>query len=184
MVYIRYISLVSLVCFLSTACTSSVVQSPQDSAPVGQGYIPEDVPDDSVYPDKSAPVEDRKPPAEASAGKPVQHKASQAVIALLYDADHYVAAGKHQQAEATLERALRIDPKNPLLWHKLGRLHLQQGEWQQAIAMAKKSNVLAQGDQRLQADNWLVIAHAKKALGDKQGASQAMNTVEQLREGN
>ncbi len=183
MVNIRYSSLTCLACisFLSTACTTGVVQTPGVGAPVEQGGIPDQSrggeADDIVFPDISAPVDDQKAPAR----EPVQHKTRQAVIALLIDADHYVDEGQYKQAEASLERALRIDPKNPLLWHKLGRLHLQQGEWDAAITMANKSNVLAKGNTNLQADNWLMIAHARKALGDRKGASEAMVKVEQLR---
>jgi len=112
--------------------------------------------------------------------KPAQEKGAPAVVALLDDADRYSASGKKQQAAASLERALRIDPKNPLLWHKLARLRLEEGQWDQALAMAKKSNVLAAGDKKLQSDNWLIIARAREATGDKEGAQQAMNMAQQL----
>lgn len=107
-------------------------------------------------------------------------QSSPAVVALLDDADHYAVSGKKQEAVASIERAIRIEPKNPLLWHKLGQLHLQQGKWEQAIAMAKKSNVLATGNQSLQADNWMIIAKARDAMGDKQGAAEAFNMAHQL----
>ncbi|MBI4005807.1 MAG: tetratricopeptide repeat protein, partial [Gammaproteobacteria bacterium] len=96
-----------------------------------------------------------------------------AVVALLDDADQYAASGKRDQAAASLERALRIEPKNPLLWHRLSLIRLQQGDWDQAIALATKSNVLAAGNNALQSDNWLVIAKAKDAVGDKAGAIKA-----------
>ncbi len=104
-----------------------------------------------------------------------------AVVALLDDADQYAASGKRDQAAASLERALRIEPKNPLLWHRLSLIRLQQGNWDQAIALATKSNVLAAGNFTLQSDNWLVIAKAKDAMGDKAGATKATEMAHTLR---
>ena len=104
-----------------------------------------------------------------------------AVVALLDDADQYAASGKQDQAVASLERALRIEPKNPVLWNRLSRIRLQQGKWDQAIALATKSNVLAAGNSSLQSNNWLVIAKAKEALGDTAGATKANEMARTLR---
>lgn len=109
-----------------------------------------------------------------------EQKSSPAVIALLDDANQYAVSGKRQEAVASIERAIRIEPKNPLLWHKLGQIHLQQGQWEQAIAMAKKSNVLATGNRPLQVENWMIVARARDAMGDKKGAAEALNTAHQL----
>jgi hypothetical protein len=104
-----------------------------------------------------------------------------AVVALLNDADQYSAAGRREQAVASLERALRIEPGNPVLWHRLSRLRLQQGQWDQAIALAKKSNALTRGNEELQANNWEVIAEARAAMGDVTGALQARKMAHGLR---
>lgn len=190
MVNIRYFSLVNLIplFLLLGACTQAMVPVEDATVAVEEDTYPEEIPPvtksdvPEVTIQQPAPIEERNIPADGLDQGPVQHKASQAVIALLNEADHQVSSGNHQQAEATLERALRIDPKNPVLWHKLGRLHLQEGDWQTAISMAKKSNVLSQGNRALQADNWLMIAHARKALGDKQGTTEAMNQAARLRQ--
>ena len=124
------------------------------------------------------PVEEK--PVEVPAEEPVQEKSNPAIVALLDNADQYTAAGQSKRAVASLERAIRIDPKNPVLWNKLGYLHLQEKNWVQAIAMAKKSNVLAAHDRTLQAKNWLIIAKARESLGDSIGSEQAMEMVRQL----
>jgi predicted Zn-dependent protease len=103
------------------------------------------------------------------------------VVALLDDADKYATTGKKQEAVASIERALRIEPKNPLLWHKLGQVRLQEGNWDQAIAMAKKSSVLAPGNRLLQSENWMIIARASEGKGDMAGALQALDRAKQLR---
>ena len=107
-------------------------------------------------------------------------KAGAAVVALLDDADRNTAAGRREQAIASLERALRIEPKNPLPWHKLSRLRLEEKNWKQALALAKKSNVLATGNKVLQAENWKIIALSSTALGDATGAARAREMVRQL----
>jgi len=107
-------------------------------------------------------------------------KAGSAVVALLDEADRNSAAGRREQAIAGLERALRIEPKNPLPWHKLSRLRLEEKNWKQALALAKKSNVLAAGNKVLQAENWKIIARASAALGDATGAAKAREMVQQL----
>ena len=193
MVNNRYISLIFFlfIATLVTGCTTSLfstrqpaqvedrsrpVEVPQDTEPGKVKEQPVTVPQDE--PVVETPVEER--PVNVPADEPVQEKSNPAVVALLDTADQYSAAGQNNRAVASLERAIRIDPKNPLLWNKLGYLHLQEKNWVQAIAMAKKSNVLAVHDRPLQAKNWLIIAQARGSLGDSIGSQQAMEMVRQL----
>lgn len=97
------------------------------------------------------------------------------IIALLDDADIFASKGQSEKAAATIERALRIKPKNALLWHRLAVVRLQQQQWQQAIAMARKSNALAANNNTLKSENWGVIATAYDNLGNKQKANEARN---------
>lgn len=103
---------------------------------------------------------------------------SPAVVALLSSADAREQAGSYDQAAATLERALRLEPRNAMLWHRLARLRLKQGLWRNAADMAAKSNALAGGDAELQSWNWAVIAEAKERLGDSLGAQEARARVD------
>ncbi len=102
------------------------------------------------------------------------------VVALLQDAGAKMASGDNNSAAATLERALRMDSKNAMLWHQLGLLRLKQKNWQQAINLAKKSNSLAAGDYRLQAVNWKLIAQANSRAGDKTAAKLAAEMAMEL----
>jgi predicted Zn-dependent protease len=77
------------------------------------------------------------------------------------------------EAAAVLERALRIEPRNPLIWQRLARLRLQQDMPRQAESLAAKSNSLAAGDSFLLADNWRLIASAREQQGDRAGAEAA-----------
>ncbi|MDZ7736098.1 MAG: tetratricopeptide repeat protein [Gammaproteobacteria bacterium] len=120
-----------------------------------------------------APVQAPPEPAE-------QPQASSAVVALLETAREQAAAGDDEQAAAHLERALRIEPKNPWLWHRLGVLRLQQGDYQAAIDLANKSNALAAGNRRLMAGNWELLARAYTALGRDAEAERARRNAREL----
>jgi predicted Zn-dependent protease len=92
---------------------------------------------------------------------------------LLETADQRARAGNLDSAAAVLERALRLEPQNPLLWHRLAILRLRQGQYAQAASLAAKSNALAGSNRQLQASNWDTIAQAKDKLGDAEAAQAA-----------
>ena len=98
-----------------------------------------------------------------------------AVVALMDSARNDVAGGKPDAAVASLERALRIEPRNPRLWQELARLRLQQGQYQQAEGMATRSNSWAGDDRILRAENWRLIGEARLKRGDHQGAQAAFD---------
>ena len=103
--------------------------------------------------------------------------AAPAVVALLEESDRRLAAGETAAAASSLERALRIEPDNALLWHRLATVLLRQEGYEQAEAMAVKSNGLARGDRELMSRNWLLIAEARQRRGDAEGAVQALELV-------
>ncbi len=105
---------------------------------------------------------------------------NKAVIALLDRAQTDSTAGQREAAGASLERALRIEPRNPWLWLELAQLRLAQGQYAQAITLARKSNSFAGHQYRVQAENWQVIGHAREAQGDSEGAKQAYKTAADL----
>jgi tetratricopeptide (TPR) repeat protein len=105
-----------------------------------------------------------------------------AVVALLDRAKSLANSGEGEQAAAMLERALRIEPHNPWLWHRLAVLRLQQGEWRQALQFATKSNTLSNDYPRLLMGNWKVISMALEHLGDGDGARKAQARSEDYRQ--
>jgi Tfp pilus assembly protein PilF len=74
-------------------------------------------------------------------------------------------AGRLANAAATLERALRIEPRNPRLWHELARVRLRQGEYAQAATLAARSNSWAGSDASLREANQRLIEEARIARG-------------------
>jgi predicted negative regulator of RcsB-dependent stress response len=110
---------------------------------------------------------------------PTQPSDNTAVITLLNKAKSQSGAGRMDEAGANLERALRIEPRNPVVWHELAKVRLMQGQYRQAENMAAKSNVLAGTNRYLQAQNWRVIGEARSRRGDTQGAREAFEKAEQ-----
>lgn len=103
-----------------------------------------------------------------------------AVIALYEGARNDTAAGRLDAAGASLERALRIEPRNPGLWQELAKLRLQQGQYDQALSLAAKSNAFAGENKALRAGNWRVTGEARSRLGDTQGAQAAFDKAAEL----
>jgi predicted Zn-dependent protease len=96
-----------------------------------------------------------------------------AVLALVAQADTDAGAGRLVSAAATVERALRIEPRNPRLWLKLARLRLAQGQPEQAEHLAERALSWSGDDAALRAANWRLIAEARTARGDLDGARAA-----------
>ena len=123
-----------------------------------------------------APVSDSVP-----AHAPGPPMGSAAVASLVNGARTDAAAGRLVQAASSLERALRIEPRNPHLWQELARVRLMQGDYAQAESVAARSNSWAGADSRLRAENWRLIAQAREARGDAAGARAALEAAERHR---
>lgn len=91
---------------------------------------------------------------------------------LLASAISNKALGDFDSASGDLERALRIEPRNPLLWSQLADVRYSQKDFSQAVQLAAKSNTLAAGDIDLQRQNWVLMANAHSANGDEQAAQE------------
>ncbi len=89
------------------------------------------------------------------------YRPSPPVQALLSKAEAQRAAGDLNAAAATLERALRIEQRDPHLWNRLAHIRLAQGNRAQAASLAAKSNALTAGDETLRRDNARIITAAR-----------------------
>ncbi len=151
---------------LFAGCASA---PPQPAIPEAMPAIPESMPLPSGEGIIVVPPEPR----------PVM-SGNQAVIALLDRSRMDYESGKREAAGASLERALRIEPRNPWLWHELAQLRLTQGQYAQAITLAQKSTSFAGRERRLQALNWRLIGNARVAQGDSSKAEQAFKSATEL----
>ena len=116
------------------------------------------------------PGEPVTPPGGSAAPAPVPPPAPQRhfrlgapATALVGQARRQAAGGDYPLALSTLERALRIEPDNPLLWIELGTVHQSAAHYAQADSMGHKALQLAGGDPRAQASAWHLIAESLRA---------------------
>jgi len=127
-----------------------------------------------VVPQPPEPVAPAAPPAPAPPPPrpPRENHLSPATRSLVTQAHTLLAHGDIDGASATLDRALRIEPSNPLLWIELGRVRLVDGNAHQAEVCARKALALASGDPAAQGQAGRVLADALRAQGRNQEAVQ------------
>jgi Tfp pilus assembly protein PilF len=123
----------------------------------------------------ATPEQQPAPEAPPAPPPPLQHKENIAVAGLMDSARSEAAAGNLAGAAASLERAIRIEPRNPRLWHELARVRLKQGQYAQAESVAARSNSWAADDRSLRAENWRLIAESRRARGDEEGGKAALD---------
>ena len=119
-------------------------------------------------------------PGQSPTQSAVVKSHSPAVVALLDHAEQQANAGELESAVASLERAIRIDPRNPVLWYHLATLRLAQGDPSQAEQLAVKSNSLATGINTQLVRNWQLIARARREQNNAAGAAAADRQVREL----
>jgi len=100
--------------------------------------------------------------------------------ALVNQAHTQLTAKNFAMAAATIERALRIEPSNPLLWLEYGQVRMTEGNYAQAESMGRKAVALASGDSRTQANAWRLIADSLQAQNKTTEAKQAELRVSSL----
>ena len=124
-----------------------------------------------------APPETRPEQQPPVAPAPPPAKENIAVAGLMETARADAASGNLAGAAASIERALRIEPRNARLWHELARVRLKQGQYAQAENVAARSNSWAGDDRALRAENWRLIAESRRARGDTDGAKAALDAA-------
>jgi tetratricopeptide (TPR) repeat protein len=118
-----------------------------------------------------APASAGPPPDTA---QPVQREFRLGVAAqsLVTQARAQLARGDLQAASAALDRALRIEPSNPLLWIEMARLGLAADDGRQAEGYARKALSLAGGDRRARTNAGHALADALRAQHRDQEARE------------
>jgi tetratricopeptide (TPR) repeat protein len=94
---------------------------------------------------------------------PRENHLSPATRSLVTQARTLQSRGDLDGASSTLDRALRIEPNNPLLWIERGRLRLAENDARQAEACGRKALALASGDRATQAQAGRLLADALRA---------------------
>jgi tetratricopeptide (TPR) repeat protein len=127
-----------------------------------------------------APVEDREvesrvrePAKQDSAGVQVFPLQNPAVKELIADASAAESAGDYSQAATLLERALRIQPRDPEILQNLAEVQLRVNDYDQALNFAIRSYDIGPRVGEICSRNWRTISVAREHLGDHNGSVQA-----------
>jgi hypothetical protein len=140
-----------------------VVTTPEETAPAPEPSI--------EVPPPTLPRERPKmPPATLGA----------ASKALVGQAQTQRKRGDFPGATVSLERAMRIEPNNPLLWIEMGRLRMDQTNFPQAESMGRKALSMSVGDDHTQSLAWELIADSFKARGKNPQAQDALERSKAL----
>ncbi|WP_406821833.1 tetratricopeptide repeat protein [Pseudomonas sp. KnCO4] len=102
-------------------------------------------------------------PAALAGERSAPARSNNASTVLIETASQQYAEGQLDQAAATLERALQIQPNNPATLHYLGVLRLQQGQFEQAETLALRSNLRVGANHALRSRNLQLIEAAHNA---------------------
>ncbi len=134
---------------------------PQPGTPQPQPSTPE--------PQQPVPTPVPLPPQQP----PKEFRLSAASAALVKQSRAQSVKGEYPAAVATLERALRIEPDNPLVWLELGQVHLASRNAPQAESMGRKAVALATGNPGLQSTAWRLVGDALRSRGRDLDATEA-----------
>jgi hypothetical protein len=105
---------------------------------------------------------------------------SPAVGALASAANQSSQSGNIESATTTIERAIRIEPRNATLYYKLALLRLKQSKPRLAEDLAKKAALLASSDTKLKKHSWILVARAREMQGDLKGGKEARAKADKL----
>jgi Flp pilus assembly protein TadD len=133
-----------------------------------------------------APIEEREveervrtPAREDSAGVQVYPLKNPAVAELTAQASQAEADGNLNQAAILLERAMRIQPRDPELLQQMAELQLQRGEYSQAVSFATRSHDIGPRVGELCARNWRTMSVAYERLGETSESRMAEDRAQQ-----
>jgi len=166
---VRFAALLLLVAMLG-AC----------AVPASRPGMPPDAGAGAVVVDPLPGAEAARLPEALPEPAPEAPSIAPAALALATQSDQARAEGNLRLAGLQLERALRIAPRDAGLWNRLAQVRLEQQEFQQAERMADRSLQLGSVDRALSLSNWRIIARAREAAGDTEGARRALEEVRRL----
>lgn len=126
------------------------------------------------------------PPPEVGEAQPLpptsrEPELGAASRALVTQAQAQLATGNHAIASSSIERALRIEPDNPLLWIELGKVRQAEGNYVQAENMARRALALSVNAPRTQAAALQLLAESYRARGMNLEAREAETRAQGLR---
>jgi hypothetical protein len=154
---VRLAVAVAAAAVLLAGCHAAPLRPPPSDSSIPQP------PDSSLSP--PSPPQRIPPP-------PRENHLSPATRALVTQAQTLTSHGDLDGASSTLDRALRIEPNNPLLWIERGNLRLTEGDARQAENCGRKALTLASGDHATQVLAGRLLAEALRAQKRNQEAHE------------
>lgn len=128
-------------------------------------------------PEPEPPIEQAPPPAPV-VREPVLSAASRALVS---QAQIQLKSKNYPVAASSIERALRIEPDNPLLWIELGKVRQAEGNYVQAENMGRKAASMSVNAPRANSAAWSLIAESLRARGKNSEAQEALLRAQGVR---
>ncbi len=167
------------ICLLAALVTLGACAVPPPYQPPSPAPTPAPAPGGTPAETRPAPL---PPPVEAPQPLPPpivrEPTLGAASRALVSQAQTQLAAKNYAVAAASIERALRIEPDNPLLWIELGKVRQAEGNYPQAENMGRKAASMAVNAPRAQAAAWTLVAESLRARGRNSEAREAQERAE------
>ncbi len=156
--------LVSLLLLALGACTLPkpyvMPPAPKESPPA---VVIKEPPPPPPAPAVVAPEAPKPAVKEAPEPPSREFRLGPAAQALVNQAKAQIARGELPGASGTLDRALRIEPQNPLLWIEVARLRLTESDPKQSENCAKKALILGSADVNVRLTAGHLLADALRA---------------------
>lgn len=115
----------------------------------------------------------REPARQDSDGVQVHPLRNPAVEELTAEASEAEKSGDLDQAAVLLERALRIQPRNPEVLQHMAEVQLQKRDFEQALNFATRSYDIGPRVGEICSRNWRTISVASEYLGNPAGSVEA-----------
>jgi Flp pilus assembly protein TadD len=169
-----------LLLIASALLGACAVPSPYEK-PAPPSQQPSETPPAETRPGESpSTVEEPQPLPAPVVREPTLGAASRALVS---QAQTQVATKNYPVAASSIERALRIEPDNPLLWIELGKVRFAEGNYVQAENMARKAVSMSVNAPRTQSSAWKLIADSFRARGKNIEAQEAQTRSDSLNPG-
>jgi cytochrome c-type biogenesis protein CcmH/NrfG len=145
-----------------TGCASySANQSPRSPAPVVEA---------TIIDGRTLPLpEQQRAQRESLTNIP---KVSPAVSNLIAKANAHMNQQEFEKAASSIERGLRLEPRNASLWNRLAEIRYLQKDWSQAVQLAARSNSMPNLQPDVKRRNWWIMSQSYDSLGDQLKAQQ------------
>ncbi|HKQ13242.1 MAG TPA: hypothetical protein VJT80_07385 [Steroidobacteraceae bacterium] len=163
----------------SALLAACAVPSPYEK-PAPPPEQPSQTPPAETRPGEPPSTVEEPQPLPAPVREPTLGAASRALVG---QAQTQVATKNYAVAASSIERALRIEPDNPLLWIELGKVRQAEGNYVQAENMGRKAVSMSVNAPRTQSTAWKLIADSYKARGKNIEAQEAQARSDSLNPG-